>query len=98
MDVNVIAMCISKFLIRWREWWIVWVIQDLSERLSQCTDAVSAQNQDGGRLTELVGTEAASKLKDMVSHSSQVVSSVEERIKLETDRVKLQRQKSLEVV
>jgi len=69
----------------------------LSERLSQCTDAVSTQNQDSRHLTQLVGTEAGSKLKDMVAHGNQMVSSVEERIKVETDRVKLQRQKSLEV-
>jgi len=59
---------------------------------------VSAQNQDGGRLSELVGTEAASKLKDMVTHGNQIVSSVEQQIKVERERVKLQRQKSLEVV
>jgi len=59
---------------------------------------VSAQNQDGGRLSELVSIEAASKLKDMVTSDSQMVSSVEQRIRMETDRVKLQRSKSLEVL
>ena len=69
----------------------------MSERLSQCADAVSAQNQDGSQLAQLVSTEAASKLKEMVAHGNQIVSSVEERIKVESDRVKLQRQQSLEV-
>jgi len=76
----------------------VWWQQELSQRLSQCTDIVSTQNQDGDHLTELVGTAAASKLRDMVAHGNQVISSVEERIRVETDRVKLQRQKSLEVL
>ena len=73
-------------------------IQELSERLSQCADAMSAQNQDGGRLSELVGTEAASKLKDMVADNNQVVSSFEDRVRVEVERIKLQRQKSLEVL
>ena len=72
--------------------------QELSERLSQCSDAVSAHSQDGGRLTELLGTAAANKLKDMVARGNEMVSSVEEQIRVETDRVKLQRQKSLEVL
>ena len=69
----------------------------MSERLSRCTDIVSTQNLDGDHLTELVGSEAASKLKDMVADGNQMISSVEERIRVETSRVKLQRQKSLEV-
>jgi len=72
--------------------------QELSHRLSECTEAVSAQNQDGGRLTELVGPEAADQLKDMVAHGNQLISSTEERIRVETERVKLQRHRSLEVV
>ena len=59
---------------------------------------LSSQNQDGGRLSELVATEAARKLKDMVADSNQMVSSIKERIKEESDHVKLQRHKSLEVV
>jgi len=59
---------------------------------------MSAQSQDGGRLSELVGTEAASKLRDIVAHNSQVVSSFEDRVKGEVERVTLQRQKSLEVL
>jgi len=70
----------------------------LSRQLSVCTNSLSAQNQDGSRLGEVVGTEAASKLKDMVDRSNQMASSVKERIRLESDRTKLQRQKSLEVV
>lgn len=72
--------------------------QELSHQLSVCTNSLSAQNQDGSRLGEVVGTEAASKLKDMVDRSNQMASSVKERIRLESDRAKLQRQKSLEVV
>ena len=59
---------------------------------------MSAQSQDGGRLSELVGTEAASKLRDIVAHNSQVVSLFEDRVKGEVERVTLQRQKSLEVL
>jgi len=59
---------------------------------------MSAQSQDGGRLSELVGTEAASKLRDIVAHNSQVISSFEDRVKGEVERVTLQRQKSLEVL
>ena len=58
---------------------------------------MSAQSQDGGRLSELVGTDAASKLKDMVAQDSQIVGSFEDRVRVEADRVRLQRQKSLEV-
>jgi len=72
--------------------------QELSQRLSECTEAVSSQNQDGGRLSELVGPEAAGKLKDMVAHGNQLISSADERIRVETDRVKLRRHRSLEVV
>jgi len=72
-------------------------LKELQRRLSECHDTIATQNQDGGRLTGLVGGDGANKVKDMTDQADKMVITLDKKIKEETERVKLQRQKSLEV-
>jgi hypothetical protein len=72
-------------------------LQNLQQRLSECHNAIAIQNEDGGRLSNLVG-DGASKVKELVDQGSQMINVLSEKVKAEAERVKLQRHKSLEVL
>lgn len=73
-------------------------VQELQRRLSDCHSAISTQHDDGNRLSSLVGGDAANKVKEMVAHGSKMVNVLSDKVNVEAERVKLQRQKSLEVI
>lgn len=71
--------------------------QDLQRRLSECQNVISSQSEDGSRLSSLIG-DGANKVKDLVDQGSQMINVLNEKVKAEAERVKLQRHKSLEVL
>ena len=65
--------------------------------MSDCYGALAQQNEDGSRLREIVGGDAAGEIRDRVAESNRLITSVGEKVKAEAERVKLQRHRSLEV-
>ena len=76
---------------------LLFLLKELERRLSDCQSAVSTQNDDGSRLANLVGADGACRVKELMDRGNKMVNDLSDKVKLESERVKLQRHQSLEV-